>query len=1612
MSRSFPSPKASLLFLVLTLLSGAGNLFGQGYVNGTGVPTFTTSLPVEAGFINVANGNLHIEIPIASMAQRGSLPLNEKLVYDSRIWQAVNNGTSNTWQPTNVPNSMLGWRFVSGAETGAVTQLQTHTACGFAGYNDYTSFTWTEPDGTEHMFPIHTETTGGTGCGSDTPSDTQMAADATGYIMKVTNYTQATVIAPDGTQVFPTWKDTNGNSFSTDGSGNLVDTLGRTPVSYSTNGTSQNYYDVLTSAGTTQRVTVNYAGVTVSTAFGQSGVTEFPAQSVNAYQSVSLPDGSSYQFGYDSYGELSSLTLPTGGQITLTYTNFTDVYGNVNRWVNTRVSGGGTWTYAPAIVANTNCTAIQSGTIDGCQQVTVTKPSNDKIVYTFSMNGGAWNNQAQFLNSSGTVMATTQQVVDLSNTCSQCSGAAYVTSQTSYTILPSVGGQNLTKKTQYTYDSMFSANLTSAKEWNFYTGTPSANPDRETDISYLNTAPYESANILNRPLSVTKYAGACCSSMVAQTNYTYDSTAITSIAGITHHDDANYGSGNTVRGNVTQVQQWISGTTFWTTTKTYDSTGQLRQLQDNKGNITSYDYTDHFYNDNGANPPSATTPPNGPTNAFATTVTVPIVGAQTANFYLGSGKPAFATDQNGATSYMHYNDSLDRPTQAKDPIGGWKQIAYTSPTQLDTYIGLTDITPSTGCTSCRHDQVLRDNLGRVTNNALVNDPDGQINTVTSYDTTGRVSGKTNPYRTTSDPTYGSSSLTYDGLGRTIKVTRPDANFGTYTFGAALSSASSICGVTAYPSVTTDEAGNQRQYWTDGFGRLVEVDERDSGGAFSIATCYVYDALDNLSSATQRGGTTDTGQWRVRSYQYDGLSRQTQATTPEAGTETVSFTSSGSSCSGDPSLPCSGTDGRLVTTNYTYDALNRLTGKTYSDTTPAVSYFYDQTSYNGLTITNGKGRRTGMSDGSGETAWSFDADGHVLTKRQTISGVTNSIAYTYNLNGSIASIKYPSGKTYTYGYSNAMRAISLQDIPDAIPYVQNAQYAAPGMLTSATEGTHRGFTVSNSFNNRLQPTVLSATSPTLTLMSMSYNWTLPNGKNNGSIYQIQNNRDTTRSLQYGYDQLNRLTSAKTYNVTTWGDSYLYDNWGNLLQKNVTQGTGETLQLTVDAHNHVSGSGFTYDAAGDLTWDTFNSMKFDAENRATPTSGGSYLYDGDGHRVKKVSGSSTYYYWFDDNFNVLATTGANVRDYVYFNGSRIAFFAGTLPYFYVNDNLGSASVIANGDGSVIEWESDYYPFGGQRVITNSITNYFWFTGYQYDSGTGYYYADNREESPNLGRFMSPDPDAGDLANPQSLNRYAYVINNPTNAVDPDGQKAIMPGWEFGGAGGFSAASAYLGTLASDPTGTFGSSWNEFDGLQKALTPTITVISGGTQTGTAYFQGAPIGGSSEATPPTLVISYPNIGLLSFEGSSQSSQTDPTGSRITIPEPRENGGWPSYVCSAGFIKASNNAWSRAGLGTYKQEAGFWIVDTPSGQSFQDLPNTNESGTITGLRVPEGAIGLVHTHPNSMGAAPSSGDITNSNKVNIPFFVLSNRGLWVHDPGEKGSRVLRQGLNWQKPCR
>src|SRR5258708_25495999 len=108
-------------------------------------------------------------------------------------------------------------------------------------------------------------------------------------------------------------------------------------------------------------------------------------------------------------------------------------------------------------------------------------------------------------------------------------------------------------------------------------------------------------------------------------------------------------------------------------------------------------------------------------------------------------------------------------------------------------------------------------------------------------------------------------------------------------------------------------------------------------------------------------------------------------------------------------------------------------------------------------------------------------------------------------------------------------------------------------------------------------------------------------------------------------------------------------------------------------------------------------YDAENRIRTTAGWTYVYDGDGRRVKKVNGSTGTLYWPDLNGNVLneSSMGAtNLREYVYFAGKRIARIDVPTPLswkYYFSDHLNSASVITDSLGTMPPLEeSDYYPY----------------------------------------------------------------------------------------------------------------------------------------------------------------------------------------------------------------------------------------------------------------------------------------------------------------------------------
>jgi RHS repeat-associated protein len=88
----------------------------------------------------------------------------------------------------------------------------------------------------------------------------------------------------------------------------------------------------------------------------------------------------------------------------------------------------------------------------------------------------------------------------------------------------------------------------------------------------------------------------------------------------------------------------------------------------------------------------------------------------------------------------------------------------------------------------------------------------------------------------------------------------------------------------------------------------------------------------------------------------------------------------------------------------------------------------------------------------------------------------------------------------------------------------------------------------------------------------------------------------------------------------------------------------------------------------------------------------------------------------------------------------------------------------NGTVVA-EQGHYPFG-EFWYSSSATTKWRFTSYERDSESGNDYAIFRYHSNRLGRFLTPDPLAGSVFNPQSLNRYAYVVNDPVNLIDPLG------------------------------------------------------------------------------------------------------------------------------------------------------------------------------------------------------------------------------------------------------
>lgn len=569
------------------------------------------------------------------------------------------------------------------------------------------------------------------------------------------------------------------------------------------------------------------------------------------------------------------------------------------------------------------------------------------------------------------------------------------------------------------------------------------------------------------------------------------------------------------------------------------------------------------------------------------------------------------------------------------------------------------------------------------------------------------------------------------------------------------------------------------------------------------TTYTYDPLGNVTGVSQAAITGQANSGQSRSYLYDGLGRRTSSTTPESGTVTNYYTAlSGGSCGAyDPTLACRIQDARGVVKNFTYDGFNRTTAIQYTNTsggadpfnTPPVTYQYDAGGAAAFALT----RLTSITEGPATPApvnshtFTYDNLGRITKDTQSIDQRTYTVQYAYNLASEMTSITYPSNRVVLQTYDAIGRLCSIgasgSTCTSGTRYLNSLSYNAAGETLGMTMGN--GVQATFTYNDHLQLSMLryfkSGTNPDILNLSYDYTSTAqPN--NNGQIqathyFTQPGTEDQTKSESFGYDQLGRLSAAQTLTVNstsgskTWSLQWTYDRFGNRLTQHMASGDPalpvSQPTLSIDpATNRITNTGYTYDNAGNMTHDAAVAYTFDGANRLTKinTTAAVYAYFGS-QRIKKVLGSSTTRYIYSGSKVIaeyIGSTPSLSTEYIYGGSQLLVSVAGSITTYHHPDHLSNRAE-SNSSGTRTR-TFGHLPFGDLWYETGTADKWK-FTGYEHDSGTGETgldYAKFRYYGSSLGRFASPDLMGGHLLAPQSLNRYAYALNDPVNLTDPLG------------------------------------------------------------------------------------------------------------------------------------------------------------------------------------------------------------------------------------------------------
>ncbi|RBP75692.1 RHS repeat-associated core domain-containing protein [Marinobacter nauticus] len=606
-------------------------------------------------------------------------------------------------------------------------------------------------------------------------------------------------------------------------------------------------------------------------------------------------------------------------------------------------------------------------------------------------------------------------------------------------------------------------------------------------------------------------------------------------------------------------------------------------------------------------------------------------------------------------------------------------------------------------------------------------------TTFSYNATGLVTSIT-------DPEQRTVQYDYDELGRPTRTTQPGGETQTWSYDALgrVVAATNGLGDTSRFSydpagrlqTVTDWAGASISFQYDQYGRQVQ-ELRPDGQILK----YAYTAANRIASKTNPDGS-------VINYGYDVKQRLESMSFPG---ETYEFAYNARDLLISVSQASNGWQSQ-----YTYDEANRLASEAHNGRSIAIDRNVE-----------GEAIRWTVA---GEVQGLARNDRGQITALDTPAG---SYSFTYDNAGQMTGMNYPGGSAST-AY-NAAGQTSSQQFGDSLGTQFSYGYDSNGRLDQR-QGEGADWQYGYDAANRL---------------------TSANHGVDDYGYQYDPNGNRLEGGQQ-YDDFNKLLSSQS-------TDYDHDANGNRIRQTDLE-TGDVTEYGYDALNRLT------------------SAEFYPEGADTPAWNASYQYDAFNRRIgKTVAGNiteNTEYLWFGSRLVAEYDSGASTpaKRYRYTENSfaPVSYSEGNNDFAVHSDYLDTPKALTDTSGNVV-WNTVLSPYGNTVENTDpdgdgqAIAFNLRFPGQYHDRETGLYYNWNRTYDPESGRYLQSDP----LGLYDGPNTYTYVYSNPVNYIDPTGEWGIAGGVYgaiSGGIGGY-ISGGWQGALAGAGTGALVGAVNPF-------------------------------------------------------------------------------------------------------------------------------------------------------------------------------------------------------------